>query len=510
MGMLTFVKKHHWWLIAALVVTAMLLFVINRDSRNESVQATATVQEGNIANRVLVFGKAQPAEIFHLSFDVAGKLTTYPYREGDSITQGKLVARLDGRTVLADITQAESNINIERSRLVELSAPISQEDQATQEARIEKQALQVLGARQDLQNAMDDALGDFYDLVELVIDDHYFSGSDPERTVLRFREAERVTEEEREALSEQRVVLELGYRALLADSDTARQYQDFNNLIGFASQLAQELRDLLDGQTSIVAAGIRDELEEFGEDALDLYTALNSLYTVWQTAEEELAVVESQLTSDLAGANDPTLDYQESVIALREAELASLYTDLSRLTLTSPVTGVVFDAPLTNYQTVSAGETVASVVLDEPLVVKAGVAEADVAYVGVGNPVTVTFDALGDQNFTALVGEVNNRENIGETIPSYETQFVFTDGQDLSRVRSGMTANITVQSGLREDVTYIPARFLKQRGGESVVLVQDDEGTIAERVVGVGLRANTGETEIISGLEQGEMVVIVK
>lgn len=508
--MLNSLSKHTYWLGGAVVIIFGILIFINKDIPTDSVQASATVQQGDIANRVLVFGKAQPKDVFELSFDVGGKLTTYPLSEGDIVTKGQVVAKLDGRTISADIGRAQSNIVIEQSRLSQLAAPISAEDQATQESRIEKQELQTLGAKQDFEHALDETIEDFHDLVEDTIDQHYLYGDEPTQTVFRLREARDLSPEQRETMTESRVLLELGYIALREEQILTQQYQDLKSLMDYSLQLSQEIGLLLDEETSVVAENIQDELEQYRDEVRNLYADLNAPYTAWQTAEEELVVLQRELAASLVGADIVEIDLQQSVINSKQAELSSLYTDLSRLTLKSPVSGRVFEAPLTNYQTVSSGQTVVSVVLDEPLVVKADVAESDVAFVSPGNKVVVSFDALDSVEFAAVVREVNNRENIGETIPTYESTFVFEQDQDLSSIRSGMTANIMVESGKKEQVLYIPSRFVVDDRSGHIVMVQNEQGAIIKRQVVPGVRTNTGEVEITSGLKEGETVVITK
>ena len=73
-------------------------------------------------------------------------------------------------------------------------------------------------------------------------------------------------------------------------------------------------------------------------------------------------------------------------------------------------------------------------------------------------------------------------------------------------LRPEMTTNVTVFIETREDVLSVARRAIRRDRGKYLVWVQNN-GRIEEREVRVGWRDET-HTEILSGLEEGETVVI--
>jgi len=482
-------------------------FVFSPKETQKRVLSEYKVTRGDIANETLVFGKAAPSEVYELSFDVSGKLTEYNFDEGQSIGKNAIIAKLDSRTVRSQISRANSAVAIERSRFSDLSAPVSQQDQTVKQTEIAKQALVVEGAQVDFDNAIDNALEEYRDLLDREVDGFYLY---PTRSdaLLRLKDADDLSKTDRERLSQVRVDLEELYKQTVATSDTETTYALVRALFDSTESLAQDISTQLAKESSLGAEQTRDDLEDFVDDIDNLYDSLNSSFVSWNTAKSSLNVLEKQLVSLQAGADTTALQLQQSVINSKRSDLNALYTDLSKLTLRSPITGIVFDAPLVNYQTVSPGQVVLSVIPDEPLVVKAQVAESDVQFIGPGNMIEVSFDALTDKLFTGSVLEVNNRENTNSAVPTYETTFVFDGAQGIDAVRSGMTANIRVSSGNRTGVLYVPLSYLTQEEGASYVITQTQEGVYEKTSVSVGVRTTSGLVEITNGLSEGQVVYV--
>ena len=93
-----------------------------------------------------------------------------------------------------------------------------------------------------------------------------------------------------------------------------------------------------------------------------------------------------------------------------------------------------------------------------------------------------------------------------EGVSTYKVTLHFLDGDD--RVRSGMTANIDIYTGMREGVIAVPQRSVITRNGQKIIRVLKSDMTVEERFVEVGLRGSGGYLEIVSGLNEGERVIV--
>jgi multidrug efflux pump subunit AcrA (membrane-fusion protein) len=131
--------------------------------------------------------------------------------------------------------------------------------------------------------------------------------------------------------------------------------------------------------------------------------------------------------------------------------------------------------------------------------------EADITKIHMQNPAEITLDAYGrDTVFEALVTKMDPAEIIIDGVPTYKVTLQFTAAD--SRIRSGMTANITIITAEKENVLAIPQRaIIREDGNKFVQIVQ---GTSIQKVqVETGLQASNGNIEIINGIQEGERVI---
>ena len=71
-----------------------------------------------------------------------------------------------------------------------------------------------------------------------------------------------------------------------------------------------------------------------------------------------------------------------------------------------------------------------------------------------------------------------------------------------------MSSNVTVRTAEYADALSVPSRSVLVRDGSKYVRLQAADGSIEERAVQAGLHADGGRTQILSGLEEGETVVV--
>ena len=138
-------------------------------------------------------------------------------------------------------------------------------------------------------------------------------------------------------------------------------------------------------------------------------------------------------------------------------------------------------------------------------VVRVTVGESAIALLEVGQPATVTIDALGKA--TALSGRVTAIDpgaTVQLGIPVYGAD-VTLDAPD-PRVRAGMSGSASVVVASKPDALVVPAVAIRSQGGRrSVQLLR--EGKLVDIEITVGISAD-GMTEIASGLREGDRVVV--
>ncbi len=232
-----------------------------------------------------------------------------------------------------------------------------------------------------------------------------------------------------------------------------------------------------------------------------------------QTATTNLAIQEAALRSAQATLNLKLAPPREvDIAALRgqvaEAQVAweQARAQLDDVRIVAPTDGIITDIVLDVGEQASPNQTVLNMIGTSGYTIEALVPEADIAKVAPGQPAEVTLDAYGDDvRFTGTVLAENPDQTTVQDAIYYKT-YIQIDVVDRD-VKPGMTANVIITTGLREQVLVVPTRGLRERDGKRYVRVLD--GTEPrEAEVTVGLRGDEGRTEAISGVKEGEWVII--
>ena len=254
--------------------------------------------------------------------------------------------------------------------------------------------------------------------------------------------------------------------------------------------------------------------------------SLNSYQIAYDKAESDLETTKrsAQADIDIAKADlaQAQAAYDDLVTPPRAVDLASLRADVSRTSASVAVAqsdvaktelraladGVIGKLDTVVGENVTANTDLVALISPEKTV-EVDISESDIAKVSLGDPVEMTLDAFGED--TLLTGTVVSVEP-GETEISgviyYKTDIVFDDTTELP-IRSGMTANVQILTDKKEGVLIVPLRAILREGDDAYVRILKNEKTaeFEKRPVTTGLRGDNGQTEITSGLEEGERII---
>ena len=204
-----------------------------------------------------------------------------------------------------------------------------------------------------------------------------------------------------------------------------------------------------------------------------------------------------------------------------KASIVGVRRNLGYATITSPIDGVVISRAVEEGQTVAAGfETPTLFTIANDF----DVDEADIGYVAEGQRVEFTVDAYPDDVFTGNVKQVRLEATTESSVVTYEV-VISASNPDL-KLKPGLTANVTIYTLDRQDVCAVPSKALRfvpdtellSKLGLSVSGVP--AGTAASgtvwvvdgqtvRPVSVSTGVTDGDvTEIISGIQEGELVAL--
>lgn len=234
--------------------------------------------------------------------------------------------------------------------------------------------------------------------------------------------------------------------------------------------------------------------------------------TVDQVDAETLASAKADMDLKKAKLDDAQRAYDRvkdgpnpADVTAAKARVNAAQATLNMARLTAPFAGTITDAhPLVGDQ-VSAG-TVGFRVDDlSSLYVDVEISEVDINTVSVGQPVTLTFDAILGGEYHGEVTQVSEAGNTVQGVVNFTVTVKITDADE--KVKPGMTAavNITVQQ--LKDVVLIPNRAVRLVDGKRVVYVLRD-GVPAQVEVRLGSSSDTMSVLAGGDVKVGDLIIL--
>jgi multidrug efflux pump subunit AcrA (membrane-fusion protein) len=151
----------------------------------------------------------------------------------------------------------------------------------------------------------------------------------------------------------------------------------------------------------------------------------------------------------------------------------------------------------------SSGSGFAEIVNTHQLTMTVAFSESDITKVKVGQPATVTLDALSGVELAAHVSSISTLGTDNDGVVSYDS--TLTLDQHNSSVRPGMSASAAVVTDQAQGVT-LPNSAVTGSGSLSTVELLTKGKTVSTPVV-VGLKGDS-RTQIVTGLKAGQQVVV--
>ena len=145
----------------------------------------------------------------------------------------------------------------------------------------------------------------------------------------------------------------------------------------------------------------------------------------------------------------------------------------------------------------------AEIINTNTLTMTVAFSESDISKVHVGQPATVTLDALAGVELAAHVSSISLVGTTSSSVVSYDA--TLTLYQNDSRVKPGMSASASVVTGQASGVT-VPNAAVTGSGTLGTVTLQKNGKDVTQQVV-VGLRGDS-RTQIISGVNAGDQLVV--
>ncbi len=263
--------------------------------------------------------------------------------------------------------------------------------------------------------------------------------------------------------------------------------------------LAQTQAGQAQAQIALDAAEVnRDKIEDYLELLLEFLDKSDSRVEAAEsqvdTAKLQLEMAESQLEAT-------ELQLEAAKQSLEQAQ-----KQLARATITTPFDGVVASVGVDEGDTVSAATTIVHLIDLNSMELKVGVDEIDIPSVKPNQRGTIEVDALPAIKFEGRVSAISQLSTVQAGLVQYDVTIDFNspEGSDL---KIGMSATADIILNERNNVLLVPSGAITQdnQGNPIVKVIVNEQ--IQERTIVIGI-SDAYQTEIVGGLQEGEIVVV--
>lgn len=259
-----------------------------------------------------------------------------------------------------------------------------------------------------------------------------------------------------------------------------------------------------------------------------LYSLQSDMFTKWDTFKK---LAESDTYKDTNSANRTLPEFyigqdnwlsteakyknQQAVITQAQASVNSSWLDyiLTSPAITAPADGVITSLMYAEGMSIGSLDTgtstsnqkVATIKSEGTPIVSVNLSEIDVSQVELGKKVTVKLDSISDKTFT---GQVIGVDRIGQT-SSGVTQYpaIIKLDSSANQILPNMTVTANIVIDRKDNVLLVPSTAIQKQGNQ--IAVRLIKGKQQQTVsVETGLVSDT-QTEILSGLSEGDEVIIV-
>lgn len=412
-------------------------------------------------------GPVSPIRQVGLVFELNTPVTEILVQEGQPVRAGDVLARLDTADLQLAVQQAQLNLDAQQTSYDALTAPPRDVDIAAAEASVQAAQAQAAAAA---------------------------SSGDPNAAAIADINAQ--------------IAGNTVWQAQLARDlpfAIAQQAIDQATELGLPPPFAPPNNPADNVTNSIINAENGQALSTINAEA-----AANRPADVagLSAANAQLVSAQVQLDRLLNGPSD--LEMQLATVQLESARnrLAQAQAALSRGEIVAPFNGVIASTNLVLGQAPPTNQPAIEMIDTSSYFVDVAVDETDIVQLQVGQEVTLRFDALPETRVEGIVSRVALTPTRQGQLVTYLVRV--TINPTLEPVRAGMTATTTIVVNQLSDALVVPNRFIRidRTTGGAFVTIESQPGAFEEIPVTLGVR-NENESQIVSGLEAGQRIVLL-
>ncbi len=216
--------------------------------------------------------------------------------------------------------------------------------------------------------------------------------------------------------------------------------------------------------------------------------------------KEGMKVSKGQLLGKISSNERTALLDSLKTSQASESERKMVEEAYNLIPVVSPIDGTIVRRMVEPGQSVSPGKEIA--VVSDRLIIKTFVDETDIGKVKEGQEAEYFLDAFPDEKKKGRVISIAHESSTRENVNVYEVKILPLS--DIARLRSGMTADVRIVTGVKEKALYVPKKAVRYRSTDAFVDIKKN-GKLTEQKIETG-SSNESQIEIISGIDENTSV----
>ena len=515
--------------IVLIIVLVVAGFLISREEK--AAYELVEVKRGDVIEEVSATGTIEAAEEVDLRFNSNGIIEKINVQVGDKVKKGTYLIQLASGELSSQYLQAQASYNQAKAKLGQLLAGSTPEEIRVAQQVVENAQVALDDAKDKAEN---DLQQDYNSALVYLVD----ASSKSNKSLADLKDIEKLyfyrsTSLETTFRDERSDAEDAFYGTYtlegaddLADKAmTDPSYENIDLALGEMKTALQKIIDALDyAKTGMADPSIRENVSSTDRTTVDTdITNANAAYSNVNTAQTDIA---NQKITNQVNINSAENTYKKAKADLeklqsptREVDIAVYQADVDRYrasmneyaqklkdaSIIAPFDGMVakIDAKIGEVVT-SAGKVVAFLISPGAFQIRADISETDISKVNLGDPVEIALDAFPEEKLLGQIVEIEPGKTVIEGVVYYRVTALFEGIHE--KVKSGMSADVTIETARKENVLYVPQRAVSSKDNKKFVKIPDDK-KIKELEVITGLKGSNGEIEIISGLNEGDRII---
>ena len=497
--------------------------------------STAKVERGDIIVSVKATGTIEPLITVEVRCKASGAITMLYADEGDTLAMDDLIAEIEKKYTQADVDRAKADLESAEARLIQAETNIR--------LQTEQSKIQIEQAQENVKDAQIrlDKLREDVQLEKIANQRSVEqSEKDLEISRLKLKQAEvarpesvkrsesSVTQakisldlakedyERSKSLHEKEFVSKSEVDSQKAQLDSAQaQYDSAIEQLKMVEQPSskEEMKlALLNVEKSILALDAAKHKQK-QESSRDKDIKLSEAQLVDSKASLELAL----MSEDQIGLKVRDRVAAQATVTRSQVALDAALDRLEDTEIRAPIAGTILQKNVEEGQvitssmaaTASAGTLLMTMADLENVYVKTEVDETDIGKIAPDMPVTIEMEAYPGRSFNGTVLKVAPQGRAMQNVTTFEVTIEISNPSKI--LKPGMNANVTITAADKEDVLLLDNQAIIEGPRGKMVMPAENGVPAAERPTPIeaGVRG-WDKTEIISGLKEGDEVMLVK